>query len=118
MKRYVALAIFLIAIVSCDWMNSDEVRYTQEQLNGTWQSEENNSLGCIQQLEIKDTVLSEIKICAGIPAKFKAKRYSFDGKILKYELYGIYFEYQIKALTDERLLLGYHDPVEYFRISK
>jgi hypothetical protein len=115
MIRSVIIGLFLIIAFSC---KKDGEVYTQEQLNGTWQSSENNSFDCIQQLEIADTVLSEIKICMGIPAKFKAKNYSFTGKVIRYDLYGLKFEFEISALTDEKLLLGYHDPVEYFRVSK
>lgn len=118
MIRNVVLGIFLIAALSCERINNYGVRYTQEQLNGTWQAKENNSMDCIQQLEIMDTVLSEIKICWGIPVKFRAKNYSFNGRVIKYELYGIKFEFEISELTAEKLMLGYDDPMEFFRVSK
>ncbi len=115
MTRSIIIGIFLIIAFSCE---KDGVRYTQEQLNGTWQAKENNSFDCIQQLEIADTVLSEIKICSEIPAKFKARNYSFNGRTIKYTLYGIDFVFEISELTDEKLMIGYHGPTEYFRVSK
>lgn len=86
-------------------------------LNGAWETSIENSFGCTLRLEISTVTLHEVKICKGVPLKLKAENYSFNGKILKYKLYGIDLEYEIKELTEDRMLLGYHDPVEYYRIS-
>ena len=117
MKQFqLILGLLILFAASC--MKDDENLFSQEDLNGTWEALETNSLGCIQQLEISDTVLSEIKICESIKVPFKAENYSFDGRIIRYELYGLNMEFEVTELTDRKLVLGYHDPVEYKRISK
>jgi hypothetical protein len=116
MKQSLFLFVFLMLITtSC--FKHDEVVYSQEDLNGTWETQERNSMDCIQELEISSEGLSEIKICEGVKLKFRAQDYSFDGRIIRYSLYGLNMKFEIYSLTDQRLLLGYHDPVEYKRIS-
>ena len=87
-------------------------------LNGTWETTEKNSFGCDQQLEISTFSLSEVKICNGLKMKYKAENYSFNGRIIKYKLYGLNMEYEIKELTENKLLLGYNDPVVYYRVHE
>ncbi len=114
-QLFVILGILALVTASCKKDNT--AVYTQEQLNGTWEALALNSNGCTEQLLITSTGLSEIKICAGIRVKFDAENYSFDGRIIKYKLYGINMEFQISELTDQKLMLGYNDPVEYKRVA-
>ncbi len=116
MQRLIIVIALALSTFSCE-KNNKEDSLPKEMLNGKWQSLEENSFGCNQQLEISDTTLSEIKICAGIPAKFKAKNFSFNGKIIKYKLYGLHFEYQVSELTKDSMVLGYSEKIKYFRVN-
>lgn len=106
-------AILFIAS-SC---KKEEKTFSQEDLNGTWQSEELSSLGCTQQLEISSTNLNEIKICDGVRMRLEAENYSFDGQIIKYKLYGLNMEFEIVELTEHTLVLGPHDPEIFTRVG-
>jgi hypothetical protein len=114
MKRFLfVLGLVIFIPISCE----KEITYTQEQLNGTWEALELSSLGCVQQLIITQTNLSEVNMCGILRTEVTADAYSFDGRMLKYTLYGIHYEFEVKELTEDKLLLGYHDPIEYRRIS-
>jgi hypothetical protein len=105
-----------ILLFSCEKI-VDNGDYTQEQLNGTWEAIEKNWNDCTLQLAINDSTLHVINICSGVPVKLKADEYSFNGKILRYSLVGINYEYEVLELTEDKLFLGYDDPDEYFRVN-
>jgi hypothetical protein len=116
MKQLLILFGFILfTALSCE-RYKDPI-YTQEQLNGTWEALEANSQGFTEQIIITPTDITEVKIKGLVKMRFKSQDYSFNGRIIKYTLYGINFEFAIKKLTDQKLLLGYHDPIEYRRIS-
>lgn len=116
MKQLVLLAGILVFLtISCE-KNGENV-YSQEKLCGIWEATGRISNGCVDQLLISSTSLYEIKNCGAFQMKFQAEAYSFDGRIISYKLYGLDMEFEISELTEQKLVLGYNDPLEYKRIS-
>lgn len=117
-----SLLLVSFFVISCKKKSEDtpSPTYTQDKLNGTWESTVKDNNGCVNQLIIIASGMSEKSICTGSTATVSYQSYAFDGKKITAVAAGISVEYVIEELSDTKLVvtvnaLGTSEKSEYKR---
>ncbi len=104
-KALLFLSCILILSSSCKKNNDDSPStYTQDKLNGVWESVEKFN-DCTIQLTITASSLTELAICDDGDATQELDSYLFDGYKISGTMSGIPVEFVIGELTDTKLVL-------------
>lgn len=121
-KALIVFAVLLVSITACN-KEDEGPSYTQEELNGTWESLEADEDGCLNQLIITDNSISEATVCDGSKVTMHYETYSFDGRKITAKLMGFDAVFEINELTDSKLVAtlkvaGSSTKTEYKKIEK
>ena len=97
---------------------STDINYTQDQLNGTWESTTKDENGCTNQLLITANSLKETTVCTASSSTITYENYSFNGSTISARFASVNVSYKVNELTATKLVftasvLGESSKAEY-----
>ncbi len=105
MKKILFLTFVVLVSFSACKKSGDNVKYTQEQLNGTWESITKDENGCVNQLVITANSLKETTVCTGSSGTITYENYSFNGSTISAKFAGVNVAYKVNELTATKLVV-------------
>jgi len=105
MKKLLFLIFVVFASFSSCKKSGDGIKYTQDQLNGTWESIAKDENGCVNQLMITANSLKENTVCSGSSTTITYESYSFNGSTINAKFAGVNVSYKINEVTAIKLIV-------------